>query len=68
MVQVGVVSWGLECGLAVPGVYADLTRPEANTWLRENINSLSPARSFSLPRVPRVNNNVKTVSASAWGR
>ena len=28
LVQVGVVSWGLECGLAVPGVYADITRPE----------------------------------------
>ena len=60
-----MVSWGLECGLAVPGVYADLTRPEAGTWLRENINSLSPARSYNLPRV---NNNVKTVSASSWGR
>ena len=22
------MSWGLECGLAVPGVYADITRPE----------------------------------------
>ena len=65
MVQVGVVSWGLKCGLAVPGVYADLTRPEANTWIRDNVNRLSPARSFNLPRV---NNNAKTVSASAWGR
>ena len=64
MVQVGVVSWGLDCGLAVPGVYADLTRPEANTWIRDNVNSLSPARSFNLPRV---NNKDKTVSASAWG-
>ena len=65
MVQVGVVSWGLECGLAVPGVYADLTRPEANSWVRDNVNSLSPARSFSLPAS---SNSFKTVSASAWGK
>ena len=65
MVQVGVVSWGLECGLAVPGVYADLTRPEANSWVRDNVNSLSPARSFSLPTR---SNSVKTMSASAWGK
>ena len=65
MVQVGVVSWGLECGLAVPGVYADLTRPEANSWVQDNVNSLSPARSFSLPAR---SNTVKTLSASAWGK
>jgi len=35
-IQVGVVSWGLECGLNVPGVYADVQR--AGPWIQENIN------------------------------
>jgi len=35
-IQVGVVSWGLECGLSVPGVYADVQR--AAPWIQENIN------------------------------
>jgi len=44
-IQVGVVSWGLECGLSVPGVYADVQR--AAPWIQENINkatlTFSPA-------------------------
>ena len=35
LIQVGVVSWGLECGLNVPGVYADVQR--ASTWIQDNI-------------------------------
>jgi len=34
-IQVGVVSWGLECGLMVPGVYADVQR--AGGWIMDNI-------------------------------
>ena len=34
-IQVGVVSWGLECGLMVPGVYADVQR--ASGWIMDNI-------------------------------
>jgi len=34
-IQVGIVSWGLECGLNVPGVYADVQR--AQSWIQEQI-------------------------------
>ena len=64
MVQVGVVSWGLECGMAVPGVYADLIRPEANKWVEENVRNLQQSRTGTLD-VTLVKK--QEVSAAAWG-
>ena len=64
MVQIGVVSWGLECGAAVPGVYADLIRPEANNWVRENVRNLQQSRTGTLA-VTLVKK--QEVSAAAWG-
>ena len=69
MIQVGVVSWGLECGQAVPGVYADLMRPEANTWLVNNVNNLQTTLgSYSAPRSLNTGGGSNTISASAWGK
>ena len=64
MVQIGVVSWGLECGTAVPGVYADLVRPEANNWVQENVRNLQQSRTGTLA-VTLVKK--QEVSAAAWG-
>ena len=64
MVQIGVVSWGLECGTAVPGVYADLIRPEANNWVQENVRNLQQSRTGTLA-VTLVKK--QEVSAAAWG-
>ena len=64
MVQVGVVSWGLECGSNVPGVYADLIRPEANNWVMDNVKNLQQSRTSGLA-VTLIKK--KEVSAAAWG-
>ena len=64
MIQIGVVSWGLQCGMAVPGVYADLVRPEANNWVVETVRNLQQPRagSFDVTLVKK-----QEVSAAAWG-
>ena len=64
MIQVGVVSWGLQCGMAVPGVYADLVRPEANNWVVETVRNLQQHRtgSFDVTLIKK-----QEVSAAAWG-
>ena len=68
MIQVGVVSWGLDCGQAVPGVYADLTRPEANSWVVDNVSKLQGSRSAPIA-VSTVNtgSSGNTVAAANWG-
>jgi len=41
-IQVGVVSWGLGCGAAVPGVYADVQR--LSSWIDEEITKEDQVR------------------------
>ena len=64
MVQIGVVSWGLECGMAVPGVYADLTRPQALNWVEDSVRNLQQSRTGTLD-VTLIKK--QEVSAAAWG-
>lgn len=66
MVQIGVVSWGLECGTAVPGVYADLIRPEANNWVVNNVRDLQQHRSTNNLDVTLIKK--KEISAARWGK
>ena len=61
--NISVVSWGLKCGTNVPGVYADLTRPEANNWVVDNVKILQQTRTGSQVEILVKNE----VSASAWG-
>ena len=50
--------------MAVPGVYADLIRPEANKWVEENVRNLQQSRTGTLD-VTLVKK--QEVSAAAWG-
>ena len=54
------------------GVYADLTRPESNTWVVDNVRRLQSELSRSAPEIPvkfpKQSVRDKTVSAAAWGK
>ena len=55
------------CGqLAVPGVYADLIRPELNTWVVDNVNRLQIAATRS--RILTLHSRVNYIYHMIWSR
>ena len=75
------MSWGLECGLAVPGVYADITRPEVqeagcSEWCSYVTSYTVQARDWVVTTLNSYHPirsagakaaSTNTVSAASWG-